>query len=474
MDAAQKRAGVCPLCIEELDATDRHLVPCKCGYQICVWCWHRIKDHDNLCPHCRVPYSDTPHSYSVANFVPQAPTPPDMLSPDDKKRKVKTLKRVKPEKKPVEGGQARVIVPNVVYLVGLPEAISRDEVLSQPAYLGQYGHVFRIIVHRNPEKYRDTCTAHVTFFEDDAARRCIAYLNGFQYQGKTIQAFIGTTKYPEDITPVDQSLKPPGEPTHPENPIFPVVRRNPTAADVARHFALSAAAKQINQAKMQLGFQQPPNLPGIPPMQAPQPGFGHAPPLMRAESASFVPGGLPLDKRPPLPNASAIERPFGLPPRPPSAAATATAAVDPSKVEQLKEGMMQSPRGVMDLATALNMGTNPSLNEVVLGTGGLYSYIWNPSCAVDHASWMGYPTSYGRNGQSPLKIAFVPNVPEGAFGISHPECRSSRCTSESYSETTDGEDDEMESVILKMLDDAEDNASSTTGRPVVPAIPLNL
>lgn len=159
-----------------------------------------------------------------------------MLSPDDKKRKVKTLKRVKPEKKPVEGGQARVIVPNVVYLVGLPEAISRDEVLSQPAYLGQYGHVFRIIVHRNPEKYRDTCTAHVTFFEDDAARRCIAYLNGFQYQGKTIQyvaclpesycaqifessdcaffvtcndrAFIGTTKYPEDITPVDQSLKP--------------------------------------------------------------------------------------------------------------------------------------------------------------------------------------------------------------------------------------------------------------------------
>lgn len=132
-------------------------------------------------------YSETPPAYPNPTLIPPAPTPPDMLSPDDKKRRVKMVKKVKPEKKILDAGQSRVIVPNVVYLVGLPEAISRDEVLSQPAYLGQYGHVFRIIVHRNPEKYRDTCTAHVTFFEDDAARRCIAYLNGFQYQGKTIQ-----------------------------------------------------------------------------------------------------------------------------------------------------------------------------------------------------------------------------------------------------------------------------------------------
>jgi hypothetical protein len=34
MDAAQKRTTVCPLCIEELDDTDRHFIPCKCGYQV--------------------------------------------------------------------------------------------------------------------------------------------------------------------------------------------------------------------------------------------------------------------------------------------------------------------------------------------------------------------------------------------------------------------------------------------------------
>ncbi|KAG0468066.1 hypothetical protein HPP92_017394 [Vanilla planifolia] len=53
---------VCPLCAEEMDLTDQQLKPCKCGYEICVWCWHHImemadKDEkDGRCPACRTPY----------------------------------------------------------------------------------------------------------------------------------------------------------------------------------------------------------------------------------------------------------------------------------------------------------------------------------------------------------------------------------------------------------------------------------
>jgi hypothetical protein len=36
----------CPLCMEELDATDKNFHPCPCGYQICAWCWHQ-----RACPH---------------------------------------------------------------------------------------------------------------------------------------------------------------------------------------------------------------------------------------------------------------------------------------------------------------------------------------------------------------------------------------------------------------------------------------
>jgi CCR4-NOT transcription complex subunit 4 len=52
----------CPLCAEEMDLTDQQLKPCKCGYQICVWCWHHIVDMaekdqiEGRCPACRTPY----------------------------------------------------------------------------------------------------------------------------------------------------------------------------------------------------------------------------------------------------------------------------------------------------------------------------------------------------------------------------------------------------------------------------------
>ena len=39
----------CPLCMEDLDATDKNFHPCPCGYQICAWCWHQ-----RTCPGTRV------------------------------------------------------------------------------------------------------------------------------------------------------------------------------------------------------------------------------------------------------------------------------------------------------------------------------------------------------------------------------------------------------------------------------------
>ena len=49
----------CPLCMEDLDVTDRNFRPCKCGYQICLFCYRHIKDDLNgLCPACRTPYDE--------------------------------------------------------------------------------------------------------------------------------------------------------------------------------------------------------------------------------------------------------------------------------------------------------------------------------------------------------------------------------------------------------------------------------
>jgi len=51
----------CPLCVEPYELADQSFEPCPCGFQICVFCWNRIREVGNgQCPGCRSPYSDTP------------------------------------------------------------------------------------------------------------------------------------------------------------------------------------------------------------------------------------------------------------------------------------------------------------------------------------------------------------------------------------------------------------------------------
>ena len=65
-------------------------------------------------------------------------------------------------------GSDRIVVPNVVYLMNLPQIVGMEDELKGTDYLGQYGRVERIIVHRNG-------TAHVTFATENAARACIQW-----------------------------------------------------------------------------------------------------------------------------------------------------------------------------------------------------------------------------------------------------------------------------------------------------------
>ncbi|EEH54216.1 uncharacterized protein MICPUCDRAFT_9716, partial [Micromonas pusilla CCMP1545] len=76
----------CPLCCNALDATDRHFRPCRCGYQICAWCWHQLMelaakdDGKGKCPACRTPYDE-----STIRFEP--PDPEELERSAAKKKK---------------------------------------------------------------------------------------------------------------------------------------------------------------------------------------------------------------------------------------------------------------------------------------------------------------------------------------------------------------------------------------------------
>lgn len=54
----------CPLCMEPLEVDDLSFFPCTCGYQICRFCWHRIRtDENELCPACRKAYPENPADF---------------------------------------------------------------------------------------------------------------------------------------------------------------------------------------------------------------------------------------------------------------------------------------------------------------------------------------------------------------------------------------------------------------------------
>ncbi|GAB2275058.1 hypothetical protein Dimus_009827 [Dionaea muscipula] len=138
---------MCPLCAEEMDLTDQQLKPCKCGYEICVWCWHHIMDmaekdeSEGRCPACRTPYDKK-------KIVGMAASCERMVAETNIERK----KSQKAKSKTSEGRKqltsVRVIQRNLVYIVGLPFNLADEDLLQRKEYFGQYGKVLKVSISR--------------------------------------------------------------------------------------------------------------------------------------------------------------------------------------------------------------------------------------------------------------------------------------------------------------------------------------
>mmetsp|Transcript_6627 Transcript_6627/g.16299 ORF Transcript_6627/g.16299 Transcript_6627/m.16299 type:complete len:833 (+) Transcript_6627:145-2643(+) len=210
---------VCPLCCEELDISDRQFFPCKCGYQVCMWCWHRIRESESgLCPACRTPYGDDPHEFSAVDVE-------DVLRANKEKeaaaKKVRDRQRHQSDSyvSEVEGlaggrqvGQMevpkdrtqlanmRVIRRNLVYAVGLPPNIATEEQLRKPEYFGQYGKIAKIVINRSQttaggDARRGSASAYVTLVHKEDTLACILALDGFYMDGRNVRSSYGTSKY---------------------------------------------------------------------------------------------------------------------------------------------------------------------------------------------------------------------------------------------------------------------------------------
>ncbi|KAJ0238881.1 hypothetical protein HA466_0234230 [Hirschfeldia incana] len=186
----------CPLCADEMDLTDQHFKPCKCGYQICVWCWHRIIDMAEKdktagrCPACRTPYDKQKKEASCESLVAELN--------NDRKKSQKVKAKSSEGRKDLTG--VRVIQRNLVYVMSLPLDLADEDLFQSKEYFGQYGKVVKVALARTQSGEiqqfpNNSCSVYITYSKEEEAIRCIRSVHLFVFDGRPLKACFGTMKY---------------------------------------------------------------------------------------------------------------------------------------------------------------------------------------------------------------------------------------------------------------------------------------
>lgn len=129
--------------MEKFDLDDMGFLPCPCGYRICRFCWHRLKNREDTievgfdesddgagrCPACRQVYSDVPVGFN-SNLTIEA-----MLEQNKSKKKKKRQLNKQKQKQQEEKQKLkeilkrdekclsglRVVQKNLVFVIGIPQ-----------------------------------------------------------------------------------------------------------------------------------------------------------------------------------------------------------------------------------------------------------------------------------------------------------------------------------------------------------------
>ncbi|KAG2186125.1 hypothetical protein INT43_002563, partial [Umbelopsis isabellina] len=187
----------CPLCMEELDIADRNFRPCPCGYQVCRFCWHHIRENLNSrCPACRREYTE-----QSVEFQP--------VSSDEIARIKREKKEKDKEQKDMELANRkhlanmRVIQNNLAYVIGLHPKYAIEEIIRSNDFFGQYGKISKLVINKRPALASTTNTSslppsvgiYITYQRKEDAVRCIQAVDGSMIGGRVLRASLGTTKY---------------------------------------------------------------------------------------------------------------------------------------------------------------------------------------------------------------------------------------------------------------------------------------
>ncbi|CCJ29690.1 unnamed protein product, partial [Pneumocystis jirovecii] len=187
-----------PLCMEEMDLSDRNFKPCPCGYQVCRFCWNHIrKDLNGRCPACRRPYSE-----ETIEFKPL--TAEEWKMSQHRKNQRKQKDRERKEQETISRkhlANMRVVQKNLVYVIGLSPKTANEELLQTLRghdYFGQYGKIQKIVINKKNASHPNgsgSLGVYITYYRKEDAAKAIAAVDGSLNDGRILRASYGTTKY---------------------------------------------------------------------------------------------------------------------------------------------------------------------------------------------------------------------------------------------------------------------------------------
>ncbi|BGP49139.1 transcriptional repressor proteinral negative regulator of transcription subunit 4 [Rhodotorula kratochvilovae] len=192
----------CPLCLEEMDLSDLNFRPCPCGYQICRFCYHHIKENlNNKCPACRTPYDDATVEFKA-------------IKPEEMKRlqaakKLRDKRRKDSELAMQNKANVRVRQRTQVHITGMTTRQANEDTLAQlkdADHFGKYGKITRLFMSkRSPTSGSAPGSSHpvyqpvnvyVCYRTPTEASHCIAATDGtLSVEGNKLRAVWGTTRY---------------------------------------------------------------------------------------------------------------------------------------------------------------------------------------------------------------------------------------------------------------------------------------
>ncbi|EEY61115.1 uncharacterized protein PITG_01361 [Phytophthora infestans T30-4] len=190
----EEESDCCPLCMEELDITDQTFNACPCGYQVCLWCWHQIKnEYNGLCPACRQPYAELSKQKNPLDREDVVRRTKQRKQKEKiERRSAAQAKQTTVNRKSLQN--VRVMQRNLVYVIGLPVHFAEEDILRSNECFGQYGKIVKAVVnksHLNTDRANATASAYITFANKEDALCCIVAIDGYYLDGSQLR-----TEYP--------------------------------------------------------------------------------------------------------------------------------------------------------------------------------------------------------------------------------------------------------------------------------------